>query len=201
MRRLQPEQTTADHHRAAAPLGGGEHMLDILHVAEADDAGQVVAGHRNDERVGAGRDQQPVIVQHHAALGGDGAAHAVDRGDGIAADQRDAVIGIPVEPVDDDLVERLFPRQHRRQHDPVVIHQRLGTEDGDLVAGGIAGQQFLDRAASGHAVADDDQVFPGFARWQVLAGIGRRDDGAMFHQMVQSSCSQSFWVSAPKRSA
>ncbi|MDQ1159236.1 hypothetical protein QE385_003563 [Sphingomonas sp. SORGH_AS 950] len=154
--------------------------------------GKLWPGHRDDERVGAGRDQQPVIVQHHAALGGHRPAHAIDRGDGIAADQGDAVASIPVEPVDDDLVERLLARQHRRQHDPVVIHQWLGAEDGDAVAAGIARQQFLDRTAPGHAVANDDEV---------LAGIGRRDDGGVFHQMVQSSWSQNFLVSAPKRSA
>ena len=39
--RLKAEETAADHHRAAAASGGREHLLDIVEIAEGDDAGQV----------------------------------------------------------------------------------------------------------------------------------------------------------------
>src|SRR6185312_8779935 len=56
------------------------------------------------------------------------------------------------------VLEGLLARQHRRQHDPVVVDPGLGAEDGDLVAIGGALEDLLDRPAPGHAVADDDQL-------------------------------------------
>ncbi len=163
MRCLQPEQAATDYHRPSlltigAPLlGGGEHLVDVVEVAERDDAGQVLARDRNDEGIRAGGDQQLVIGLDPSARGDHGLARTVDLHHRIAGNQLDAVVLIPGSIVDHDLVEGLLASQHRREHDAVVIHPRLGPEDGDIVAGGIAGKNFLDRAAAGHAVADDDE--------------------------------------------
>src|SRR3546814_6030920 len=80
-----------------------------------------------------------------------------------------------------DVVEALLAREHGRQHDAVVIDARLGAENRYAIAVRIAREQFLDRAASGHAVADDDQVF---------ARLGAGFQGAMFHRSIQSSRSE-----------
>ncbi len=57
MGRLQAKQATADHH-GIPPLGGRvNHHVDIRHIAERDDARQILARHGNDERVRSGRDQ------------------------------------------------------------------------------------------------------------------------------------------------
>ncbi len=76
--RLKAEETAADHHRAAAAPGGREHLLDIVEIAECDDAGQVPARHRHDERVGAGGNQELVVVGRRAIGRDDAARRAID---------------------------------------------------------------------------------------------------------------------------
>ena len=158
MRRFEPEQAAADHYRVAALGGGGEHRVDVLHVAEADHAGQVLARHRDDERIGTGRDQQPVVLDRAAGLRRHGTIDAIDADNRIAGDQLDLILAIPFVAVDHDLVERLLAGEHRRQHDPVIVHMRFGAEDRDAVARRIAREQFLDGAAAGHAVADHHEM-------------------------------------------
>ncbi len=71
-RRVRPcaaskaEQAAADHDRLALLLAGlrrGQHGVDILHVAKADNARQILARHEDDEGIGAGGDQQLVIAE------------------------------------------------------------------------------------------------------------------------------------------
>ena len=52
-----PPMTTA----FAARLGREQHGVDVVEIAIGQDAGQVVAGHRNDEGHRAGRDHQLVV--------------------------------------------------------------------------------------------------------------------------------------------
>ena len=192
VRRFESEQAAADHHRAAALIRGREHRADIVHVAKGDHARQILARHRDDEGIGAGRDQQAVIAFDRAAARRDRLRRAVDRDDRVTRDQRDAIIRIPAGVVDHDIVEALLAREHGREHDAVVIDPRLGAEDRHAIAVRIAREQFLDRAAAGHAVADHDQM---------LARVGARFEGAVFHQSIQSSCSQNLSVSVAKVSA
>ena len=71
---FEPEQAAADHHRLGAGEGGGvEHLLDVVDVAEGDDAFEVLARQRQDEGDGAGGDQQ-LVVGGLAGLGDDDAA-------------------------------------------------------------------------------------------------------------------------------
>ena len=66
--RFQPEQAAADDDGVLAAVGGLlQHRFDVEHVAEGHDAGQVAAGDRDDEGVGAGREQQPVVFDGAAA--------------------------------------------------------------------------------------------------------------------------------------
>ena len=119
--------------------------------------------------IGAGGDDQLVVgngdrrLQRGLAgarrheLGGDGARRAVDRRDLGALVERDAVLDVPAVAMDHDLLERLLARQHRRQHDAVVVHPRLGVEDRHVVGVGRGLEQPLEGAAGRHAVADDDE--------------------------------------------
>ena len=74
---------------------GLDHALDVVDVAEADHAGQVLARQRQHDRIGAGRDQQAVIGHAIAGLGDDLAGAAVDHGDRLALAQRDVVVVVP----------------------------------------------------------------------------------------------------------
>jgi len=74
--------------------------------------------------------------------------------------QVNAVVAIPVVPVEHDAVERLFARKDRRQQDAVVVGLRFGAEDGDRVEIGRDLQQFFDGAHARHAVADHDEPLP-----------------------------------------
>ena len=85
-------------------------------------------------------------------------AGAVDLDDLLAAMQRDAVGLVPGIVVDQDVLVGLFAGQDGREHDAVVVHPRLGAENGDVVGPRSALEQLLQRTASGHAVADDDQL-------------------------------------------
>src|SRR3546814_14617157 len=66
IRGLEPEQAAADDDRIAARIRGREHGIDIVHVAERDDAGQVLAGHRDAEGSGAGWDPPPGLAFGYA---------------------------------------------------------------------------------------------------------------------------------------
>ena len=46
----------------AARLRGQQHGLDVVEIAIGEDARQIVAGHRNDERHRAGGDDQLVVA-------------------------------------------------------------------------------------------------------------------------------------------
>ena len=125
---------------------------------------------RDDEGVGAGGDQQPVIGFDPARPGNNTLRGAVDVGDRIARNQRNAIVRVPGRIVDHDVLERLFAGQHRRKHHPVVIDPRLGPEDRHGVAPRIAGEDFFDRPAPGHAVADHHQPLAQAVRCLVECG-------------------------------
>ena len=195
-RRLEPQKAAADHHGiAAATLRRQQHGLDIVEVAIGQHARQVVARHRQDDRVGAGTDDQLVVgygdrglergvaeIAGGHELGGDGARRAIDCRHLGAFVERDAVLDVPAVAVDHDLLERLLARQHRRKHDAVVVHPRLGVEDRHLVGIGRGLEQALERAPGRHAVADDNQPL---LRWRCHARVRSlkpHDSGPMFRE-------------------
>ena len=63
--------------------------------------------------------------------------------------QPDAVGVIPLHGIENDVLQRLLAREHRRKEDAVVVGMRLGPEHGDLVA---IGREC--RAARGRDVPD-----------------------------------------------
>ena len=48
---LQPQQTASDHHRVPVAAGGLDHRIRVGDVAVADDAGQILSWHRQDEGI------------------------------------------------------------------------------------------------------------------------------------------------------
>src|SRR3546814_4036949 len=111
----------------SSDLRCAKHCRPIVHISEGDAAGQLRAGHRNDERVRSGRQHQPVIAFNAAGPGREGLHLAVDRRDRITGDEENAVFLIPGVVVDDDVLERLLARQQRRTHDAVVIRSEEHT--------------------------------------------------------------------------
>ena len=156
--RFQAQQAAADHHRVLVARGGVDHLVGVCDVAIGDDALQVLAGQRRDEWRRAGRDQQPVVAFLRAVFGADDACLAIDVDDLLAEVQRDALLLVPGQRIEHDLVERLFAGQHGAQHDAVVVGVRLGAEHGDVVQVGRDLEQLFERAYTGHAVADHDEL-------------------------------------------
>ena len=154
---FETQQPAADDDGFAALFRRRLHRVDIVQVAEGDHAGKVGAGQGQADRVGAGGEDQPVIADALAVMQHDLLAHAVDGLHPIAEVGLDAVAVVPVLRVGDDLVEALFPGQHRRKLDAVVGGQALGADDRDVEARLVSLEDFLDDAAPGHAGADDDK--------------------------------------------
>ena len=155
---LEAEQAAADHDRVLVRLRRLDHRVGVGDVAVGDDAVEVLARQRRDERVRAGRDQEPVVRRLGAVVGDGDPAAAMDVDHLLAEVQRDAVLGVPLDRVEDDVGERLLAGQHRREQDAVVVRVRLGAEHGDVVQVGSDLQQLLERAHAGHAVADHHEI-------------------------------------------
>ncbi len=154
---LQAQQAAADHDGVPVAFGGREHGFNIVDVAKADHARQVMPRHGQDEGVGAGGDEQPVVVRGRAVVGDDAPPDTVNVGNRLAGLQPDAALGIPRPVVEHDFRQRLLAGQHRRQQDAVVVAVRLGAEHGDVVKLGRDRQQLLDGAHARHAVTDQYQ--------------------------------------------
>jgi hypothetical protein len=166
---FQAQQAATDDDGVLVRLGRVDHRLRVGDVAVGDHTGQVLAGHGQDERVGTRGDQQAVVGRFGAVFGHHTPLDAVDGGHRLAQVQRDALLGIPGQRIQDDLLDRLFARQHRAQQDAVVVGVGLGTEDGDVVQIGRDLQQLFERAHTGHAVADHHELE--FFHWALRLGL------------------------------
>jgi len=138
-------------------LGGVDHGVGVGDVAVGDHPGQIVAGDRQHEGIGAGRQQQAIIAFLGAVVGDHPAFDAVDAVHRLAQMQADAVVGVPLVIVENDVLDGHLASEHRREQDAVVVGVRLGAEYGDLVLVGGDFQQLLERAYARHAVADHHQ--------------------------------------------
>ena len=155
---FEAEQTAADHDGVLVAGRGLDHALDVLNVAKADDAREVLARQRQHDRVRTGGDQQAIVRHPRAFSGDDFAGTPIDHLDHFALAQRDAVVLVPLLGVEHDVVDGLLAGEHGRQQNPVVVAVGLGTEDGDVIEIGRPVQQHFDRADAGHAVADHHQL-------------------------------------------
>src|SRR5260221_10873469 len=73
---------------------------------------------------------------------------------------------IPFAGVKNDFIDLLLSREHGRQQDAVVVGMRLCADHFDLETLAITRENFIDRAHSGHAVADEEETLS-LARRQV----------------------------------
>ena len=155
--RFKTEQAAADDHRMLVLRRGFDHRVGVLDVAIGDHALQVLARHRQHERIRTGGEQQAIIFGSGAVFGDHQALDAIDFRNLLAEVERDVVFLIPVDIVQHDVFDGLFACEHRREQDAVVVRIRLGTEHGDLIDIGGDLQEFFESAHTRHAVADHDQ--------------------------------------------
>ena len=179
-RGFEAKEAAADHDRPTAAGGRRQHGVDIVEVAEGDDAGQIRAGHGDDDRHGAGRHDQLVIGFAGAIRRTHGARRAVDRHDRLAAPQRHLVRLVPGLVVNDDVGEALLTGEHRRKHDAIVIDARLRAEDGHVILVRGLVEEFVEDAARGHSVSNDNQFLAHRVWLRVSAGLPSRKPRATY---------------------
>ena len=155
---FQSEQSATDHHRLLARLCGKQHGVDIVQVAVGNDAWQIVSRHRDDEWNGTGCYHQLVIGLGNAVIGSDGFSAPINRDDPMPLVEGDAVVDVPAIAMNDDLLIALLSRQHRREHDAIVVHTGFRVEDGHIVSAGRLLEEMLQHPSGGHSVADDDEL-------------------------------------------
>ena len=155
-RRLEAEQAAADHHRLHAWRRAPQDLAGVVERAERQHAASVQALDRRQERGAAGGQQQRVVGRDAAFSVGDGLVLGVDVHHAHADAQVDLVALVPLDRVDDDVVGRLLARQHRRQHDPVVVDVRLVAEHRHLEPRLVL-EDLLQAVHPRHAVADHHQ--------------------------------------------
>ena len=109
---FEPQQTAADDDGFEPGAGAFQKRLGVIHVAEAEDA--VLAGsfHRGHERRTARRDDQLVVFGDAAVIAGNGFGERVNIDDADAQAERDALLLIPFQSVDDDVIHLFFAGQH-----------------------------------------------------------------------------------------
>lgn len=154
--RLKSEQTTADHgtrRTGARVLLDGEEVLDGA-VDEA--ALGVLVGDRRYEGVGAGGEDEDVVVDDQARAGGHPLRLAVDGLRRVADVELDALLLDERHVGHREVLGRLA-REVRGQSNSVVCRTRLLAQYDHAVRGGQAalGERF-EEALADHAVADED---------------------------------------------
>ena len=136
---FQPEQAAADDHRMFIFFRCGYHRVGVLDVAVANHTGQFLAGNRQDEGTRTSRQQQSVVFGFCAILSHHYLTFSGDTHNFFVQVQGNVVLLIPVNIVQDNVLDALFARQYRGQHDAVVIRIRLGTKYGNVIQ---IGRQF-----------------------------------------------------------
>jgi hypothetical protein len=108
---FQPEQAAADHHGAAPPLGVADHRGGVVQGAEAEDTqGESAVVHPHavhgwEERPAAGSDDQLVVPHNRAVVSEDNAGEPVDPHHPHPGTEDDPVLLVPVQRVEEDLLE------------------------------------------------------------------------------------------------
>jgi hypothetical protein len=157
VRRLEAEQATADDDGARARP---PHLTDrrhVLEIAKRDDARQVHAGLRQADRVGAGRQHEPVEGQEREAPHTDLTLLQVDTRRRISGDQPDSLLQVPAlvaKPA--RLLIDLIGEKRGQQH-AVVGGRRLGPDHRHVEALRTVRPQALQEAQTRHAIADDHE--------------------------------------------
>jgi hypothetical protein len=135
---FEAEETAADDRGAPHVRGAREHALAVLERAEDEDArlvgarriglGRAQPLERRHERDAAGGEHERVVGRQSAVAAAHEAPIAIDRLDPHAGVQRHAVVGVPLERVDEDVLGLLRAGEHAREQDAVVVAVRLVAE-------------------------------------------------------------------------
>src|SRR5262245_20684342 len=94
-RGLEPDEAAADHHGALSALRGCDDRAAVGEVAESVYVRAIGARHIQSDGLGAGREQQRVVVERLAAVRLELLVRRVDPR-GAAADDVDLVLGVEV---------------------------------------------------------------------------------------------------------
>ncbi len=157
-RSFQTQQAAADDDDpCAAPHR--QHLVHVIKVPVGHHAWELMAWNRGDEGGRARGNDQLVVVCDDPVGGNDLPGVAVDQRDRGRLVQRDAILRVPVITMRDDLFVGLFAGQDWRKHQPVVVHARLGVENGDGVAIRRCFEEIFEHAAGRHAIAYDHEFF------------------------------------------
>ncbi|HEU4652431.1 MAG TPA: hypothetical protein VFS47_00500, partial [Steroidobacteraceae bacterium] len=105
---FETQEAAADDNGFAMIARGVEHYIDVLQVSEGDDARKVSARYRKNHRIRSRCEQKTVIRNLQPTLRTDNAFDAVDGHDGIRRVQRDSLVPIPLDRIEDDLLDALF---------------------------------------------------------------------------------------------
>lgn len=134
----------------AQPVGVGE-------AAQMVDACQLGAGDVQAARLGAGGQQQLVVVQDGAVAEAYGLGVAVDGDHGLAEVQFDVGPGVPGGFMDEDAVALLLARQIALGQGWPLIRVVAFVTDEDHAAGEPFGAEGLGGLGSGKSTTDDDE--------------------------------------------
>jgi hypothetical protein len=103
----------------------------------------------------AGGDDQDVVRGGAAVVGKHQFGEAVDFLYPDAGMECDVVVPVPGQGVEEDVARVLLSRENMAEHDPVVVAVGFVAEHGDpVLRRAAAGQDLLDGARPGHAIAD-----------------------------------------------
>src|SRR5579862_8017618 len=94
---------------------------------------------------------------HAAIVTGYGFGMRIDADDADSEAEIDAMLLVPIEAVEDDIVARFFSRQNRREQNAVVVNVCLVAEDRDFKFRRVA-QNLLHAGDSRHSVSYDYQL-------------------------------------------
>jgi len=161
--RLQAQQSAADHGTGPRPPGRLPDRLEVLDGAVDEDVLEIAARDRRDERVGARRQHQLVVVQVLAGVERDDPLPRADRDDLGARAEADPRVVVP--PLRQQAQRLRADLEEAGQRDPVVRRPGLRAEHGDVVGlGETALDRGLDEPVSDHAVSDDHQLLASVRR-------------------------------------
>ena len=157
---------------------GGQHRFHILDIAEPNYSVQFVSRNRNDERAGASCQQQAIIFRSGAIFCDDTSFDPINRYNLATLVEGDTVLFVPVEIVENNLVNGLLPAEYRGEKNTVIVAVRLITENRDLVFVGRQFQQLLQRSHAGHTIAYQYQpVFSHLNKTRFVKGSESRWGG------------------------
>ena len=91
----------------------------------------------------------PSVIDHHALA-------AIDFFNAHAEPRANAVVPVPIDIVEDDVLGRLLARQHHGKQNAVVVDVRFIAENGDFEVVAVL-EDLLHASDAGHAVAHHDQ--------------------------------------------